>query len=56
MMLEPPESLAASYRLVPLRDMDMGMTPSEWSIESSLAKKDRKINEQQQQQCIRAIR
>lgn len=35
MMLEPPESLAASYRLVPLMDTDMVMVLSEWSKESS---------------------
>lgn len=35
MMLEPPDSLAASYRLVALIDKDMVMAPSEWSDESS---------------------
>lgn len=35
MMLEPPDSLAASYRLVPLIDIDMVMLPREWSKQSS---------------------
>lgn len=34
-MLEPPDSLAASYRLVPLIDTDMVMVAREWSKESS---------------------
>lgn len=35
MMLEPPESLAASYTLVPPIDIDKFMAVSEWSKESS---------------------
>lgn len=46
-MLEPPESLAASYRLVPLIDTDI--VPSEWSKESSCGwiKKREKNNVQE---------
>lgn len=48
MMLEPPDSLAASYRLVPLIDMDIVIVPSEWSKESSCRwiKKKKKNNVQ----------
>lgn len=48
MMLEPPDSLAASYRLVPLIDMDIVIVPSEWSKESSCGwiKKKEKNNVQ----------
>lgn len=48
MMLEPPDSLAASYRLVPLIDTDIVIVPNEWSKESSCGriKKKEKNNVQ----------
>ncbi len=47
MMLEPPDSLAASYRLVPLIDTDMVMVLSEWSKESSCGRIKTKYNASQ---------